>query len=125
MNAAMTRAQRLEEVLQRLTTETPDVLGAAIVSRDGLLISRVLPTQTNEGSVGGMASILLNLGIRVSGELDLGGLNQVMVNGQKGSALMVQAGEGALLMVIMRRQAALGLIFLDVSRAAEEIERIL
>ena len=125
MTQAQNRAQRLQDVLETLTTRTPDVLGASIVSSDGLLIARVLPTGSEEASIGGMASILHSLGSRVVGELRLGSLKRVMINGEDGNVLMVRAGDGALLITLMRRDAALGLVFLDVARASEAIENIL
>ena len=125
MSKAQNRAQQLQQILENLATGTPDILGAAVVSEDGLLIARVLPTQAEEASVGGMASVLLRLGSRVSSELSLGGMKQVMINGDDGNVLMVEAGEGALLMVLMQRRAALGLIFLDVGRASKAIAQIL
>lgn len=121
MSNAMNRAQRIQKVLEELSSGTPDITGAALVSDDGLIIASVLPAESDEDSIGGMASVLLSLGSRVAGELELDELEQVMIRGSAGNALMVQAGDGALLLVLMTKRAKLGLIFLDVKRASKSL----
>jgi len=122
---AKTRASRIGDLLNGLATGTPDVTGCALVSDDGLIIGSVLPADADEDSVGGMASVLLSLGVRVSTELLLGDLEQVMIRGGQGNALMTQAGDGALLLVMMTKRAKLGLIFLDVKRASAALAEII
>ncbi len=114
MSNAANRARRIQDNLERLVDGTPDITGCALVSDDGLIIGSVLKAEADEESLGGMASILLSLGSRVGMELDLGDLEQVLIRGKVANALMVQAGDGALLLVLMSRKAKLGLVFLDV-----------
>lgn len=125
MSTAETRARRIQENLESLVNGTPDVTGCALVSDDGLIIGSVLKAETDEESIGGMASVLLSLGSRVGTELELGDLEQVLIRGAKANALMVQAGDGALLLVLMSHKAKLGLVFLDVRRTAAELATII
>ena len=118
MSDPKNRAQIIQDTLEALVSGTPDVTGAALVTEDGLIIGSVLPADAEEDSVGGMASVLLSLGGRVASELDLSDLEQVMIRGAKGNALMVSAGDGGLLLTLMTHRAKLGLVFLDVKRAA-------
>lgn len=115
------RLQRMQGTLEGLVSGTPDITGCALVSDDGLIIASVLPANVDEDSVGGMASVLLSLGSRVTGELSLGDMEQVLIRADEGSTLMVGAGDGSLLIVLMTRRAKLGLVFLDVRRAAKEL----
>lgn len=125
MNNAATRAHRIQNALEGLVNGTPDITGSALVSDDGLIIGSVLKAEADEESVGGMASVLLSLGSRVGIELELGDLEQVLIRGRQANALMVQAGDGALLLVLMSRKAKLGLVFLDVRRTAAELASII
>lgn len=125
MSKAENQTQKIQKTLESLSTCTPDILGAAVVSEDGHLIARDPQTQAEESSVGTMASVLLRLGASASGKLSLGGFKQVMINGENGNVLMVEAGDGALLMVLLQRRATLGLVFLDVSRASRSIADLL
>jgi predicted regulator of Ras-like GTPase activity (Roadblock/LC7/MglB family) len=111
----------MQGTLEGLVSGTPDITGCALVSDDGLIIASVLPANVDEDSVGGMASVLLSLGSRVTGELSLGDMEQVLIRADEGSTLMVGAGDGSLLIVLMTRRAKLGLVFLDVRRAAKEL----
>lgn len=125
MSNAENRAKKIQTTLERLVSGTPDITGCALVSDDGLIIGSVLKAEADEESVGGMASVLLSLGSRVGMELALGNLEQVMIRGEDANALMVQAGDGALLLVLMTHRAKLGLVFLDVRRTAAELATII
>lgn len=125
MSNAENRARRIQDTLENLVNGTPDITGCALVSDDGLIIGSVLKAETDEESVGGMASVLLSLGSRVGMELGLGDLEQVLIRGEKANALMAGAGDGALLLVLMAHKAKLGLVFLDVRRTASELATII
>jgi len=68
---------------------------------------------------------LLSLGDRTAKELARGGLDQVLIKGDKGYILMTHAGDDAVLTVLAKPQAKLGLIFLDVKRAAEAVSKVI
>jgi predicted regulator of Ras-like GTPase activity (Roadblock/LC7/MglB family) len=123
--AKRSRAEELDEILRGLVTETPEIVGAACISDDGLIISSVLPSNTDEDRIGGMASVLLSLGTRSANELNLKHLEQVLIKGEGGYALLTAATDGALLLVLTTRNAKLGMIFLDVKRAAAQIAQII
>ena len=65
------------------------------------------------------------LGARVARELNRGTLDQVLVKGDNGYVLMLQAGNDAVLTVLASTQAKLGLIFLDAKRAATSMAQVL
>jgi len=50
---------------------------------------------------------------------------QVLVRGSEGYLLLVKAGEEAVLATLAGKNAKLGLVFLDVKRAAKELEKII
>ncbi len=64
---------------------------------------------------------MLSLGERTAQELERGQLEQVLIKGKMGYVLMVSAGEDAVLTVLAKKDAKLGLIFLDVKRASQKI----
>jgi predicted regulator of Ras-like GTPase activity (Roadblock/LC7/MglB family) len=67
---------------------------------------------------------MLSLGERISNELGRGSLDQVYVKGEHGFVILMSVGEEAVLTVLAREQAKLGLIFLDMSRAVKELEKL-
>ena len=58
-------------------------------------------------------------------ELERGDVQEVLVRGLNGYAVMVAAGGGTLLLAMTNAAAKLGLIFLDMRRAVGDIKKIL
>jgi predicted regulator of Ras-like GTPase activity (Roadblock/LC7/MglB family) len=119
-----TRAEQMQQVLKALVTNTPDVEGSATVSLDGLVLASALPSGSDEDRVSAMAAALLSLGERTAQELQRGTLEQIYVKGNAGYIILMQAGPEAVLEVIAGPQAKLGMVLLDMKRAAQEITRL-
>jgi hypothetical protein len=113
------------ERLRELQVSSPDVEAAAIISVDGLPIATSLPGGVEEDRVAAMSAAMLSLGERIAGELGRGLLDEVYVRGERGYVILRAVGEEAVLTVLARQQAKLGLLFLDMRRAAEELSSIL
>ena len=111
--------------LHDLQASTPDVEASAIVSVDGLTIASALPSDVEEDRVSSMTAAMLSLGERIAGELGRGSLEQVYIRGKKGFVILMAVGEHAVLTVLARDQAKLGLLFLDMRRAAEDLAKLL
>lgn len=121
----MSRVEKLNETLRTLQSGTPDIEACALISEDGLMIASVLPQHIDEARVAGMTATLLSLGTRASNELGRGDLHEVLVRGEQGYAIMLDVGEGTLLLALASKLAKLGLIFLDMRRAAKTLGEIL
>ena len=119
------RADMLTSILSELNSSSADIEASAIVSTDGLMMAALLPAGMDEDRVGAMSAALLSLGDRTAKELARGGLEQALIKGDRGYILMTHAGEDAVLTVLAKPQAKLGLIFLDVKRAAEAVARLI
>jgi predicted regulator of Ras-like GTPase activity (Roadblock/LC7/MglB family) len=123
--AETSRTNRLVRRLQELQMNTPDVEAAVIVSVDGLPIASLLPGGVEEDRVSAMSAAMLSLGERIASELRRGMLDEVYVKGERGYVVLRSAGEEAVLTVLARQQAKLGLLFLDMRRASEDLATIL
>ncbi|MCF6203130.1 MAG: roadblock/LC7 domain-containing protein [Methylococcaceae bacterium] len=115
------REDMLTSVLTELNGTSADIEASGIISTDGLMMASVLPAGLDEDRVGALSAAMLSLGDRTAQELNRGGLEQVLIKGDNGYVLMTYAGEEAVLTVMAKPNAKLGLIFLDVKRAAESI----
>ncbi|MEE9412286.1 MAG: roadblock/LC7 domain-containing protein [Methylococcales bacterium] len=118
------RAEMLTNILTDLNGTSADIEASGLISTDGLMMAAVLPQGMDEDRVGAMSAAMLSLGDRTSQELARGSLEQVLIKGDKGYVLMIQAGDDAVLTVLSKPQSKLGLIFLDVKRAAESISEL-
>lgn len=119
------RAQAMEQTLRNLVGATPDLQGAAVVSIDGLVLSSALPAGVDEDRVSAMAAALLSLGERTATELSRGNLEQVYVKGSHGYVVLMRAGEETVLEAIAGPAAKLGMVLLDMKRAAQELAKLL
>ena len=113
--------QGMVDRLGDLHANTPDVEASAVVSVDGLIIAAALPTSVEEDRVAAMSAAMLSLGERIAGELGRGSLDEVYIHGDEGYVLLTSVGNEAVLTVLARRQGKLGLIFLEMRRAAEDL----
>ena len=115
------RSQRLVERLRDMRASSPDIEASAVVSVDGLIVASDLPATTEEDRVSAMSAAMLSLGERISNELGRGSLDQVYIRGAEGYVFLMAAGEEAVLTILARREAKLGLVLLDTRRAAADI----
>ena len=123
--ASGSRSERMIERLRELQVNSPDVEATAIVSVDGLPIAASLPQSVEEDRVAAMSAAMHSLGERIADELGRGMLDEVYIRGEEGFVIVRAVGEEAVLAVLARQQAKLGLLFLDMRRAAEEFSTIL
>jgi len=122
---AKSRTEIMVDRLRDLQASTTDVEASAIVSVDGLIIASSLPPTVEEDRVSAMSAAMLSLGERIAGELQRGLLTQVYIKGGDGYVLLTSVGEEAVLTVLARKDAKLGLILMDMKRAAEDLTTLL
>jgi uncharacterized protein len=118
------RTESMTKILKELQKGTPDIEASAIVSVDGLIMASALPQDVEEDRVAAMSAAMLSLGERTAQELNRGKLDQVFIHGEEGYVLLMNAGEDAVLTTLVTRDAKLGLIFLDMKRAVDELEKL-
>lgn len=121
----MSRVDNLNRILRSLQSASPDVEASALISEDGLMIASALPQHIEETRVAGMSATLSSLGTRAATELERGSVEEVLVRGAHGYAVMMTAAAGTLLLCLASRQAKLGLVFLDMRRAVDDIRKVL
>ncbi|NWF96821.1 MAG: roadblock/LC7 domain-containing protein [Candidatus Thorarchaeota archaeon] len=117
------RVDKINSAIRDFET-VPGVEGAALVSSDGLMISSALPESEQE-RVAAISAAMLSLGEKISGELNRGSFLEIYVKSERGYTLMTSVGDNALMMVLAKPDAQLGLIFLDMKRLAQSLVDIL
>jgi len=122
---AKSRSEQMVDRLRELQASSPDIEASAIVSIDGLSIASAMPQNVEEERVSAMSAAMLSLGDRIVQELNLGAFDQVYIRGKDGYVLLMAVGVEAVLTALARDQAKLGLIFLDMRRASEDIYKLI
>ncbi len=118
------RTELMVSRLREMQAASPDIEASAIVSVDGLIMASALPAEVEEDRVSAMSAAMLSLGERIAKELGRGSLEQVYIRGNSGYVILSAVGEEAVLTALAREGAKLGLIFLEMRRAAESLERM-
>lgn len=121
---ASNRRDKFLTRLKTLQSAISEIQAVAVVSVDGLAIASILPAGVEEDRVAAMSAAMLSLGDRISSELGRGFLEQVHIKGEKGYVVLMAIGEEAVLTVMASEQAKLGLIFLEMRRATDDLKAI-
>jgi predicted regulator of Ras-like GTPase activity (Roadblock/LC7/MglB family) len=122
---AESRTEKMIERLRGLQVSSPSIEAAIVVSVDGLSMASSMPADVEEDRVAAMSAAMLSLGERIASELGRGTLDQVYIKGEKGYVVLMAIGEEAVLTVLARGDAKLGLIFLDMNRAVDDLVKML
>ncbi len=119
------RASALRSVLRELNSSSTDIEASACISSDGYTMASVLGEGVDADRFGAMCASLLALAHRAAQEIQRGNLKLVLVEGEQGVMLLVQAGPDAILAVAAKPSKNLGMIFLDAKKVAQKLLGVL
>lgn len=119
-----TSAGRIAERLDALRSLSPEFEAAALVSIDGLVIASSMPAEIVDQHMAAMSAAMLALGERIADELGRGALEQVFIKGDRGCVLLMAVADVAILTALASDEAKLGLLFLDMRRAASDLQAL-
>ncbi len=118
----MTPSAGYDTVLNALRSKIPELEAAALVSPEGIIISSLIPTNLNEEMMGTLSAAVLRLGSRIAQETEKShSIEQLYVKGSKGYILISGVGNKAILVIMASHSAKLGIVFLEMKRAAEAL----
>jgi hypothetical protein len=121
----VSRGSRITDALRTLRTSTPEILGAVVVNMEGIVIASLLPQEVDEELIGGMAASLLGVGERICADLMGSKMEQVYARSPKGYVVLNAVSPEAAVVLLVTREAKLGLIFLELKRVAVELARLI
>ena len=108
-----------------LVDGNPDIKGSLIVRTDGLVIASRLTSDTQADVVAAMSAAFSGLAKRAIKTLKCGEFKEVVAEGSEMSLRVYRCGERAVLAIINKSGANIGLINLDAKGAAEKIAQVL
>jgi len=115
---------RLEETINELSHVT-DIKSAAVVRRDGLVVTHTLPEGVDPRIVAAMTAAIVGTSEMATVQLAQGRFVRAIVESDGGKLLSLGAGEEALLVALVYDDANLGLVLMAMERAAKRVEDIL
>lgn len=115
------RTSALKSVLRELNASSSDIEASACISSDGFNLASVLNKDVDPDRYSAMCASLLALANRAAQEIQRGNLKLVLVEGDQGVMLLVQAGQDSILAVAAKPSRNLGMIFMNAKKFALKI----
>jgi predicted regulator of Ras-like GTPase activity (Roadblock/LC7/MglB family) len=115
---------RLEIAMDDLAHVT-DIKAAAVVRRDGLVITHTLPDGVDPGIVAAMTAAIVGTSEMATIQLSQGRFERAIIESDEGKLLSVGAGEEALLVALVYKDANLGLVLMAMEKTARTVDVIL
>lgn len=114
---------RVTQRLRRLRHGLPEILAAFVLTADGLPVSAVTRVGADEDEelVAAASAALLGLARKMARVLELGRLSQMVIQGRKQDFVIAGGSGDAVLAAVLRKGSNLGLVAVDVQRAASEV----
>lgn len=112
---------RVTQRLRRLRHGLPEILAVFVLTADGLPVSAVTRIGVDEELVAASAAALLGLARKMARTLKQGRLNQMVIQGANNDFIIAGGPGDAVLAAVLDKGATLGLVGVDVLRAAEEV----
>lgn len=119
----MTITETLNKILSDLM-KTGEIESSVIASRDGLLMASCM-RRGDEETFAAMSATMLGAAETASTELEKGVPDRVIVESNDGKLIAIGAGPKALVVVLTPPDAGLGLLLVELGKAAEKIKKIL
>ena len=100
-------------------------MAVIVAQRDGLVIAANSSRRLEPRKLAAMAASIVGTSEMAVSELEQGAFREVIVQSDDGTVLGVGAGEEAILIALVKRDANVGLVLLSLKRSAKEIEGFL
>ena len=119
------RASALRSVLRELNASSTDIEASSCISGDGYSLASVLGQGVDPDRFAAMCASLLALAHQAAQEVQRGNLKLVLVEGDQGVMLLVQAGPDHILAVAAKPSKNLGMIFIESRKVAQKLLGVL
>lgn len=120
----MTTIEMLEKALKYINN-IGGVEESAIASRDGLLICSTISKKQHAETFVAMSATMMGAAETATTELGKGIPDRIIVESKNGRIIGTGAGPKALLLVMTKPDAGLGLVLVEMAKVSEQIKQIL
>ncbi|MTK63279.1 MAG: hypothetical protein F8N15_01775 [Methanobacterium sp.] len=120
----MTKKEKLDDVLSGLL-KVGQIKACAVVSKEGLLINARRPPDVDARIFSALCSTIMGAAEAASGQMATGLVNQISLKTEKGTIVLIPAGQKAILTALTEPEAQIGLIFYEMEGRALMVDQIL
>ena len=118
----ISKKERIDSLLQELVA-SGDVEGAAVVTRDGLLVTSSLSSKVDAETLAAMTATMMGSAETAMHELKKKELERVIVETRDSKLITMGAGEETILVAMVSEKVNLGLILISMKKIAQKIEK--
>ncbi|MHA1913661.1 MAG: roadblock/LC7 domain-containing protein [Promethearchaeota archaeon] len=120
----ISKSERIHKELNKLETIN-DIIGAALVNRNGLLISSILPRDVDDRKFGAMAATMFSA-IETSA-LTLGNksVSNLTVEYDDFQLIVIGVDKNMIMVSLLKYNSNLGLIFIEIEETIKKVKKIL
>ncbi|MGB9978088.1 roadblock/LC7 domain-containing protein [Methanobacterium sp.] len=119
-----TKKEKLDDVLTALI-QVGQIKACGIVSKEGLLINSRTPPDVDARIFSALCSTIMGAAEVASGQMNTGNVKEISVKTEKGTIVLIPAGEKAILTALTEIGAQLGLILFEMESRANQVNAIL
>ena len=116
---------QLISILKEMESKDPEIEGSVLIRADGLVLASALPADIDRDLVAAMSASALNVSTRVLEELRRGTLENVIIRGAMGVVMIISVAQDIVLAAIGKKDANLGLMLVEMRRAAEKLKNVI
>ena len=120
----ITKKEKLDDVLSGLL-KVGQIKACAVVSKEGLLINSRTPPDVDARIFSALCSTIMGAAEAASGQMTTGIVSQISLKTEKGTIILIPAGQKAILTVLTEPEAQIGLIFYEMEHRAKMFDQIL
>lgn len=120
-----TKSEQLQMILDEVVTNSGDIVGAAVVSNDGLLMASVLSGNLDGNRIAAVSAGLISLSNRSVQQLNQGEFSQTLIQATNGNVIAIRANPQASFVALTPTNINLGMVFLECRDAAHAISQAL
>ena len=116
----------LEKILKDLLEDLKeDVVGCAFVRLNGSMIAAKLPSREDEQMVATLSATINDAARKLCGSLKRGEHLRTLIEGSGGKIVFMPIGRGVILVAVTSEEPNLGLILIEMEKAAEHVKALL
>ena len=119
------RIEQIHNILTSLKSAHSGVEGCILVTAQGLPIDSAIDSNADEDLISAMTASISSVSERVTKELGKGQINNISILGEHGYIILLDVASRAVLTILAKTDANLGLILLLSKKSCEKISELI
>lgn len=119
-----TKKEKLDAILAKLQN-SGEIDACAVVSREGLLLSERCPPEVDVKIFSALCASVMGASETALTQMKKGSANEVVIKGKQGQLVLIPAGPKAVLVSLVRLNANIGLVLLEMNKKSNDISKLL